>query len=318
MSRRGSEDDLDSLNMLLDTVCNMFGIFIFSALVVAIMTVTRSTQIVAADSPTSASEETLEQLTAARRSVSGMNEQLERSRSGKGAVIADRAIQAASLRRDAEAALESRMRTKAEYEFAIENLGQFLADLPTTVIRLRDEVASLEDAVRRARAVKEVEARTPLRRALEGRVPVQILLHDGKVFVLNAWWNHIGMSHHPCDIWCDWNPSAVDPANSECRVVNCLRGGSIEIHRVALIRQAGGIAAASAEELARSREWGTFLDSLDPSRHVVSIRSTATGFSAFGNVRGGIVSRGLPYNAETVMLDPFYRDSIVEGTPVGQ
>ncbi len=320
MSRRGSEDDLDSLNLLLDTVCNMFGIFIFSALVVAIMSVTRTTQVVAESSPRSASAEIVQQLESARASVDGLNEQLERSRTSRGQVFSERAKQAAERRREAESAVEARRQTKRQYEEAIENLDQFLAGLPVAVARLRDEVASLEDAVRRAKAVKEVEARTPLRRALEGRVPVQVVLHDGKAYVLNAWWDHVGPAHHPCDIWCDWNPAAVDPDPrlSECRVVSCIRGGSIEIHRIARLRDDGGIPARSPEALASDANWKRFLDSLDPTKHVVSIRSTFTGFGAFGAVRGSIVSRGIPYNAEPVRLDPFYRDSIIEGTPIGQ
>jgi len=145
-----------------------------------------------------------------------------------------------------------------------------------------------------------------------------VVLHDDKAFVLNSWWHHVGPAHHPCDIWCDWNPAAVDPANSECRVVRCLRGGDIEIHRVALLLPGGGIPAKSPEALSQDPDWNRFLEALDPARHVVSIRSTATGFRAFGAVRGSVVSRGIPYNADPVRLDPFYRDSIVEGTPVGQ
>lgn len=317
MSRRGAEDDLDSLNLLLDTVCNMFGIFIFSALVVAIMSVTRTTQVVAESSPQSASAEIVQQLESARASVDGLNEQLERSMASRSQVFTQRAKQAAERRREAEAAVETRRQTKKQYEEAIKDLDQFLAELPVAVSRLRDEVASLEDAVRRAKAVKEVEARTPLRRALEGRVPVQVVLHQDKAYVLNSWWDHVGPAHHPCDIWCDWNPAAVGP-NPECRVVSCVRGGSIEIHRVALLRDDGGIPANSPEVLSGNANWKKFLDSLDPARHVVSIRSTYTGFGAFGAVRGSIVSRGIPYNAEPVRLDPFYRDSIIEGTPIGQ
>lgn len=320
MSRRGSEDDLDSLNLLLDTVCNMFGIFIFSALVVAIMSVTRTTQVVAESAPRSASAETLQKLESARASVDGLNEQLERSRTSRSQVFSDRAKQAAERRREAESAVESRRETQRQYESAIENLDRFLADLPVAVSRLRDEVAALEDAIRRARAVKEVEARTPLRRSLEGRVPVQVVLDADKAYVLNAWWDHVGPAHHPCDIWCDWNPAAVDPSpsKSECRVVSCIRGGSIEIHRVTWLRPDGGIPAKSPDDLEKNADWKRFLDSLDPARHVVSIRSTASGFGAFGAVRGSIVSRGIPYNADPVRLNPFYRDSIIEGTPIGQ
>ena len=317
MSRRGGDDDLDSLNLLLDTVCNMFGIFVFAALIVAIMSVARSAQVLS-DTGGRPDHLPTANLAAANRSIEALSEQLERQRTSRSHVFGKRAAEAAERRKAAEAEVAKRRRIHAEYERAVTKTDEFLQQVPQTIERLRAEIESLERAVRQARAVKEVEARTPLRRQLEGRVPVQVVLDEGMVFVLNSWWDHLGPSHHPCDVWCDWNEEAVDPAGSECRVVTCLRGGAIEIHRTAFLREGGGIEAVTPEALAADRRWARFLAALDPARHVVSIRCTPSGFVAFGAVRASIVSAGVPYNAEPVRLDPFYRDSIVEGTPVGQ
>lgn len=318
MKRRSAGDDLDSLNLLLDTVCNMFGIFVFSALVVAIMSITRTTQVLAESEPRRPGAETLQRLESARATVDALAVERERQRSSRGQLFSDRAAVAGGRRKEAEAAVADRRRTKAQYDAQIKDIDRFLADLPATVASLREEIASLEDAVRRARSLKEVEARTPLRRALEGRVPVQVVLDGQRAYILNNWWDHVGPGEHPCDTWCDWNRSAVDADSAECVVVSCVRGGAIEIHRTVRLRSGGGIPADSAEGLARDPGWKRFLVSLDPSRHVVSLRSTKDGFRAFGAVRGSIVSHGIPYNVEPIRLDPFYRDSIIEGTPVGQ
>ena len=47
MSRRGKAgDEFGSLDLLLDTVCNMFGLFIFIGIIVAILAGARSKEII--------------------------------------------------------------------------------------------------------------------------------------------------------------------------------------------------------------------------------------------------------------------------------
>jgi hypothetical protein len=296
----------------------MFGVFIFSALIVAIMAMTRSTQIVVEASPSSAQAERAAKVSATDASVRALHARLETIRSSRSSALMDHASEASQLRFQAESELEIREQTLADYKRRLTSDSEFLANLRQEIPKLQDQIAGIEDAIRRVRRIKEVETRTPLRRALEGRIPVQVVLHDGRAYILNAWWDHVQTTDHPCDIWCDWNLDAVDAAASGCNVVKCFRGGEIEIHRRILLRTGGGIIADSAEALATNPAWIRFLSSLDPRRHVVSIRSTATGFQAFGPIRGEIVGRGIPYNVEPTRLDPFYSDSIVEGTPVGQ
>jgi hypothetical protein len=316
--RRAQGDDLDSLGLLLDTVCNMFGVFIFAALIVAVMSVTRATQVVEARGEPLLASSSDPRLESAQSAVDDLNQRLEELRNSRGRVIADRAKEARSRRSAAERELEARVKARDDYRKGTEDTRAFIAGLDRAIPNLRNEIAGLEDALRRARSIKEVEARTPMRRALEGRVPVQVVLHDERAFVINPWWEHVGLGDHPCDIWSHWNGQAVDARVSECVIVRCVRGGDVEIHRKVMLRDDGGIPARDADALAADLRWAAFLRSLDPRRHVVTIRSTPTGFRAFGPVRGSIVSKGVPYNAEPIRLDPYYRDSIIEGTPIGQ
>ena len=316
--RRTGGDDLDSLNLLLDTVCNMFGVFIFSALIVAVMSLTRTTQVVEARGAPTQGFVADARLQAAQEAILDLNERLERIKTSRGRVLSKRAREAEAQRESAELELANRIRARDEYRRGTESALEFMAGLDRTVPDLRREIAGLEDALRRARSIKEVEARTPMRRALEGRIPVQVVLHDDAAFVVNPWWEHVGTGDHPCDIWSRWNDEAVEAGASECVVVRCLRGGDVEIHRRVMLREDGGVPAADGGALEADPRWRRFIASLDPQRHVVTIRCSPTGFRAFGPVRGSVVSAGVPYNAEPVRLDPFYRDSIVEGTPVGQ
>jgi hypothetical protein len=316
--RRADTDDLDSLGLLLDTVCNMFGIFIFAALIVAVIAMTRSTQIIErVDVPADAVLAT-QQILSTEEALQNLHKRLEEVRGGRTAQLARRAHEAATQVEAAANEIVNRKATLADYEHRLKHDSEFLANLHAEIPKLRDEIARSEDAIRQARQLKEIETRTPLRRALEGRVPVQVVLHEGRAFILNAWWDHIGPQHHPCDIWCNWNAQAVNASASSCRVVKCDRGGEIEIHRRVLLVSGGGIEAKTPLALSADPTWIRFLQSLDPKRHVVSLRCTTTGFDAFGPVRGAIVNRGIPYNVEPARLDPFYSDSIVEGTPIGQ
>lgn len=316
--RRIDNDDEDGLNLLLDTVCNMFGIFVFSALVVAILALARSSHMQAQGNPRPVS---LDEGVAASRlqdSIDSLTTQIAMLRNSRALTLAEKAEEARKTRNAADRELAARREILEDYLARLEKSDNIADELRSQVPELRRQIAEYEAALQRARDVKEIETRTPLRRSLEGRIPVQIVLHDNRAFILNSWWEHVGTDSHPCDIWCDWNDRDVNAAASECRVVRCIRGGEIEIHRSALLRDGKGLPADDAQRLAGDAAWRSFTASLDPQKHVVSIRCSPTGFGAFGPVRGEVVRLGLPYNVEPTHLDPYYRDSIIQGTPVGQ
>ena len=319
--RRAETDDLDALNLLLDTVCNMFGIFIFSSLIVALMAMSRATAGAGAPPEKGRPREVSERILATEESIRSLNEQIERVANGRQARVEARAKDATGKLRAAERELRIRQETLDEYREKIAKDADLLRTLREEVPRLDRQIAQLEEQLRRARQLKEVDVRTPLRRELKDRTPVQVVLHDGRAYILNNWAT-APEGAHPCDIWCEWNDRAVVAAASECDPTrfSCVRGGAIEIHRRAQLRDGGGIPAESADDLAKDPEWRAFMAAMarHPDRYVLSLRCTRSGFRAFGPVRGEIVSHGLPYNVEPTVLDPFYRDDIVEGTPLGQ
>lgn len=315
--RRAGADDLDSLNLLLDTICNMFGIFVFSALIVALLAMTRSTQVVQTpDAPTLTSAETAK-IAALETSIDQMSAELTALQSGRAASIAEKRRLADATIVRAERELAVRLRTLEEYREKLKRDADFVARLPEELPAVKQEVEDLAQAIRRTKELKDVEMRSPRRRELEGRTPVQVVIDKGRVFILNPWWAH-GPDEHPCDIWSDWNRDAVVASASRCEVICCVRGGAIEIRRSVLLRSDGGIEAEDPVALAADPTWQKFLRSMDPGKHVVSIKCTATGFKAFGPVRSAIVSQRVPYNVAPIRLDPLYRDAIIEGTPIGQ
>ena len=315
--RRAESDDLDSLNLLLDTICNMFGIFVFSALIVALLATTRSTQVVQTISAPTLTAAESSKIGALEMEADELSAQLTALGSGRGALIAEKSREANAQVGQATRELAVRQRTLEEYREKIKRDAGFVANLHEELPTIKREVENLTEAIRRTQELKDVQVRTPRRRELEGRTPVQIVLDKGRVYVLNPWWNH-ALDDHPCDIWSDWNRDAVVVSASVCEVIRCERGGAIEIRRSALLRSDGGISAEDPVALAADPTWQKFLRSIDAARHVVSIRCTATGFRAFGPVRSAIVSHHVPYNVAPIRLDPLYRDAIIEGTAIGQ
>lgn len=320
MSRRAEGDDLDSLNLLLDTVCNMFGIFIFSSLVVALMAMSRTAQMTTETGQDGARAETEQRILVTQESIRRLADQLESRRGGRRAVIEERARAASDRLTRAESELLARQAALAGYKDQTRDAKEGVKQLKAALPSLREELQALRAQLERERQLKEVDVRTPMRRSLEGRVPVQVVLHEGRVFVINAWAS-LPPETHPCDAWCTWNPKDVVERASTCDS-DCIRGGPVNVARRVQLRDGGGIPAESAEELARNPEWGAFITAMERGRDrfVVSIYSTPTGFRAFGPVRGEIVSRGIPYNTDTTVLEPgrFYVDRIQTGTPIGQ
>ena len=315
--RRRGVDDLDSLDLLLDTICNMFGIFIFSALIVALLAMTRSKEIVqAAEEPTRTTGQTAK-IASLETDVDQLSEQLTTLESGRSALIEERSRQSDEKIEKANQQLTVRIRTLEEYRVKLKRDADFVANLHEILPIVKREVEELTEAIRITKEIKDVEVRTPRRREMEGRTPVQLVIDKGKVFILNPWWEY-KFDDHPCDIWSDWNRDAVDAAASRCDIIRCERGGAIEIRREVLLRKDGGIQAEDPVALAANKNWQEFLRAMDSRKHVVVIRCTATGFKAFGPVRSAIVSKRLPYNVDAIRLDPFYRDAILEGTPIGQ
>lgn len=313
---RRREDESDGLDLLLDAICNIFGLFIFVAMLVALLVSVRGTEAKPDEAPpatealvsSSASEiESLEariasfdlaSLEAEDEAIEGGRESLE-------------AAELELLRR--EASLEAIRSRLAELEQRREARGEDRPKLEAEIRRLEEEIASV-------RETRDVTVRTPRRRELSGRVPAQLVLWRGRAYLLNDW---SMPDAHPCDSWTTWNDQAVDAARSEAIIHYCWRAGGQHIDRAAYLRRDGGVEVpeGGAAVLERSREWRRSLAGLDPSRHVVSIKADADSFEAFAAVRAALARRGFLYDVAPVRIEPatgLYQDTILEGRTTAQ
>jgi hypothetical protein len=308
---RRNDDPGDSTDLLLDAICNMFGLFIFVAMLVALLVSVRGPQIVADAERASRAEFEDPIVAAAEGELEALREAL--GRFDETGLLAEAALlesgRAAIAQAHAEierrAGLAALLSSRAADEAArTRELAEELPDLEVEITRLEAELAA-------ARGQLDLNVRTPRRRELEDRVPAQVVLARGRVFVVNDWSDPTA---HPCDSWCTWNTDAVNPARSEAVVHYCWRAGGQHIDRTIALR--GGIEVADAASLERDPRWRRALLGLSPQRHVISIKADPDSFDRFAALRAAIARRGFLYDASPVAIDPstnLYLDTIREG-----
>lgn len=308
MRRRREHES--SLDLLLDTICNMFGMVIFIAVLAAVL----------------ASASGARRINDAAAAISGADMVELRSLQ---AAIDDLEANDDEVYRDRwQAALEELERTQAygaqlmasieaiERQLAGQNAGESLEQLRVDVRTLKEELQALHD-------LRDITLRTPRRRSLKGRVPVQVVLTEDRFYLLNDWsdWRStrdpVGQR---CQFWRTWNPQAVDPGSSTFHDYGTcgFRTGGIKIDREVQLRGDGGIPLGSQSGLV---DIASLMDDLVPGQHVVSFRVTPDSFDRFHDARRLVLGAGIEYDVRPIpSLGPsmLFRDKIRVGTATGQ
>ncbi len=302
---RRRSDTESSLDLLLDTICNMFGMVIFIAVLAAVLAAARGeARIEAAIAPTAHRQEALQLQLASLLSEGRADEQgvLDEIRSDIEEMEEEHALLAADV-----AMVQSRVGPQDPRE---------------QLERQRSDIESLEHAVRAAREAQQIPVRTPRRHTIENRVPVQIVLTKGRFYLVNDWSSWRG-TRDPidsrCVFWATWNAQAVDADASvfqdhgSCEY----RTGGIGIDRVIQLRRDGGVDMdAATGEVAIA----ALLDQLDPRNQYLSFRVTPDSFGHWHAARRMAVDRGFHHNVEPITLDDelVYRDRIERGASIAQ
>lgn len=307
MRRRESPES--SLDLLLDTICNMFGMVIFIAVLAAVLASARGArQISAAQSgPIQEATDiaTLEATIAALEADDDDN-----FRGSLESATADLLSEQAYGKR-LQASIET-LQTQLDDKDESVSLEQLRADVQT----LESELASLHD-------LRDIKLRTPRRRSLKGRVPVQVVLTRDRLYLVNDWsdWrrtqNPVG---HRCTFWSTWNPQAVDIHHSifEDHDSCGYRTGGLKIDREIHLLADGGIEFDSPTAEA---DIAALFEHLVRGKHVVSFRVTPDSFDRFHDARRLVVGQGIEYDVKPVPplgADMIYRDKIRMGTATGQ
>ena len=307
MSRRDTHES--SLDLLLDTICNMFGMIIFIAVLAAVLASARGEQRISQAAAAVITD------TAELESLQAAIEHLERQ---------DDSSLRASLEA-AEAELDGLMQTSGTLATEINRAETLLraSTNPTSTAELKAEISMLEAELQSLHELHDIALRTPRRRLLKGRVPVQVVLTKDRFYLINDWsgWRSaIDPVAGRCAFWGTWNEEAVDPVRSlfEDHGTCGYRTGGLRIDRVAALRPGGGIDMHAPDS---DRQISALLSDLVRKQHVVSFRVTPDSFDQFHAARRLVVGQGLEYDVKPISsLGPSmqYRDLIRMGTATGQ
>ena len=314
MSRRKRMgEDSDSLYLLLDTVCNTFGLFIFISINVAILVGTREAQNVVEDArkqvvdadPLAGERAALQRLRVMVADAEKKNPDEAESLMASGKLTSLRDANTNTSKKTQE--LTSILKSGAERKEALK------VELPS----LRSEIKRLESDLQTEAATLDKKVRTPRKREVEGLLPVQVILWKDRVYWINPW---VGSIDDPCTRWSEWNPNAVDmAAHPESIIHECFRGGGQWIERHVPLLAKGGLEVGQEG----ARDWEeplrALLAHLSTKNHVVSLKVAPDSHRAFGPVRSLIAEKGFAYEVSPIeMSDGIYRDEIRDGVATAQ
>ncbi len=308
MSRRHHEPD-DSLELLLDPICNMFGTIMFVALIAALLALTRSGVVVS--DAVSAMER--EQASAVSQ-MEGRATELERTLSTLPAGEGRELDQAAADRVERALGEVARREVLIErYQDTVKTARENMDDVASQVEPMRTELTRVRDAVEAARRSKDRQVRTPLEREVS-LFEFTVVVWNDQLFAI------CDLTTRPRDA-CEWlrcwNQKHVVPARCTTPVFECSRV-NIHIARSIMLREGAGIKIGDIEALRNNPDFIALLKTLDPATDLIGMVVAPDSFDAFAVVKDAFLSAGFNYSVEPCEQQlPVYKDAWIPGNPRG-
>ena len=308
MSRRHHEPD-DSLELLLDPICNMFGTIMFVALIAALLALTRSGVVVS--DAVSAMER--EQASAVSQ-MEGRATELERTLSTLPAGEGRELDQAAADRVERALGEVARREVLIErYQDTVKTARENMDDVASQVEPMRTELMRVRDAVEAARRSKDRQVRTPLEREVS-LLEFTVVVWNDQLFAI------CDLTTRPRDA-CEWlrcwNQKHVVPARCTTPVFECSRV-NIHIARSIMLREGAGIKIGDIEALRNNPDFIALLKTLDPATDLIGMVVAPDSFDAFAVVKDAFLSAGFNYSVEPCEQQlPVYKDAWIPGNPRG-
>ncbi|MSR42348.1 MAG: hypothetical protein EXS10_10705 [Phycisphaerales bacterium] len=303
-------DDLigDSLELLLDTICNMFGTIIFVALIASLLAMT-STRLVVDSSLDAVESERRRALSSIRVRADELDRELAKLPAGDDAEVEEEAIDRTV---QAIAEIERRQELIDQYTSAIERSRLSLDAVAEQAQPLREEIARLDSALESTRVAQQRTMRTPLERELGLHTYIIVLWHD-QLYAVCDWSKR---DPDPCERFRQWNASYVVP--SKCSTPRFECDDELSIHRIVMLREGAGIPIKDALSLRTNPGFIEILRTLDPARDLIGFAVAPDSFDTFAIVKAEILSAGFNYNLDPCSDPlPIYRDSWMRGRARG-
>jgi hypothetical protein len=276
--RRPQRNHEDSLDMLLDTMANMFGCIMFIAILVAILSGSGglpSRDV--SEAAVSATERGLEHL------EQEVREMEEAAAFAERAFVDNREVREllriiAQLEQDRERALARLERATAIWQQVKTSESDFSKQLAATdAIRraAEAEIERIEREMVRLRESRTVRARLPVERATRKR-PKHVILRQGRFFEV-----YVGSGQ---DYGRPVSTDVVTQKVAGMTHISVVAGGGVRI----------------TEEIQREARWRSMCSSLDPARHFLYIVVFPDSYAEFSIVKQAAITAGLEYQVVPV------------------
>jgi len=314
--KRRSTNHSDSLDLLLDTICNLFGLIILITIILVILA-----QISGEEAIKKAEEKSsgIDNIEIELKSINKYKSQLEdevqviQTRELASAIVT--ASNAKRMLAHAKTELERRRMMLEDDLNMISDEQKLIQTMQGQEPLLRDDIEMLEAELRRSKELKDIQLRTPKRRELAEHMPVQVILKDNRVYLVNdttGWKDAANPREKRCEVWVTFNANAVDKNKSswDRQSYYCYSAGGQNIEREIYLLPNGGIKIPTDRYIEREPEWVAFLESLDPSIHVISLMVDPDSFVGFSEVRRSITKASFHYEVKPREITTPYYDHI--------
>ena len=299
----------DSLELLLDPICNMFGTIMFVALIAALLAMSRSSEVVA------------EAVSAAERQRRSNFDRLDSRAQELEAMLqsmpseAEESLDSAAADRVERAIGEiaRRERIVSQYDETIASARSDMRQIATRIDPMREEVQRVREALDAAQRAKDRKLRTPLEREVD-RFEFTVILWQDRLYAVC---DLSSRERDACEWLRTWNPRHVVVNRCSTPVYECSRV-RIHIVRSIFLREDSGIPVSDLQSLRSHPEFIALLASLDPREDLIGMVVAPDSFDAFAVVKQVFLSEGFNYSVEPCEQPlPTYKDSWIPGNPRG-
>ncbi|MEY5060236.1 MAG: hypothetical protein RIS45_157 [Planctomycetota bacterium] len=308
MSRRRNESD-DSLELLLDPICNMFGTIMFVALIAALLVLAKSGAAVA------------EAVSSAEIRAESKSQQLEERAAELEQTLAELPA-AAGTELDAAAAdrveralgeIARRQQIVERYAETVQSTREGIGNAAVQIEPMREEIARVRESLDAARRAKDRQVRTPIEREV-GLFEYTVVLWQDRLYAV------CDLANRPSDA-CEWlrtwNARHVIPARCSTPLFECSRV-NIHISRQIMLREGAGIPIGDIDALRRNPDFIALMKALDPAEDLIGLVVAPDSFDSFAVVKEAILSAGFTYSVEPCEQRlPLYKDAWIPGHPRG-
>ena len=305
--RRASSDD--SLELLLDPICNMFGAIMFVLLIAALLAMGKAGAV--ASEVVQQHQLETEQRTSLEESVEALREQLNSI--PRPVVQEDVQVASEDLKRAmAEAARRRALVTDMERVAA--TAGSDFAALEQQLEALEQDNAELAEELKAAKRSKSRESRTPRERAIN-KILYTVVIWGGQLYAVCER-SRGGGNGGPCEDLRRWHPAHVVRSACSTPVFQC--GPSVNIVRVVRLNRGHGVPIGDGSQLGSHPDMREIFARLDPRMDIIDFRVAPDSFAEFAEAKRIFLERGFDFTVwPAVESFPDFEDSWLSGTPTG-